>query len=205
MMVIEADQVIKRIAAQVPGTRSSSGNRGDHDLNPGMEPSPDLTEAAVLVPLVDRAEGLTTLFTQRTDHLLTHAGQISFPGGHMEEGDISPQETALRETEEEVGLHRRHVEIIGRLDEYVTRTGFSITPVVGIITPPFDIVPDAHEVDEVFEVPLAFLMDPANHERHSREVSGLQREFYAMPYKDYYIWGATAGMLINLYEVLSDR
>ncbi|NQU60797.1 MAG: CoA pyrophosphatase [Rhodospirillales bacterium] len=200
-MTLSPQQVIDRIEAQTPGVRSSP-NRGDHDLNPGMKTSPDLTEAAVLVALVNRAAGITVLFTQRTDHLLTHAGQISFPGGHMETGDGSPQETALRETEEEVGLHRRHVEIIGRLDEYVTRTGFSITPVVGIVTPPFDISPDAHEVEEVFEVPLAFLLDPANHERHSREFEGRKREFYAMPYMDYYIWGATAGMLINLYEVL---
>lgn len=178
--------------------------RGDHDLNPGMEPGAALTPAAVLVPLVARPGGLTVMFTQRTDHLLHHAGQISFPGGHMEPGDGTPRETALRETEEEVGLDRRHVEIIGRLDRYVTRTGFSITPVVALVTPPFETNPDPEEVDEVFEVPLSFLLDPANHQRHSREFEGRTREFHAMPFGDYYIWGATAGMLINLYEVLRD-
>ena len=176
--------------------------RGDHDLNPGMEPAQTLTPAAVLVPLVAHPDGLTAMFTQRTDHLLHHAGQISFPGGHMDPGDDTPEETALRETEEEVGLDRRHVEIVGRLDQYVTRTGFSISPVVALVTPPFEINPDPEEVDEVFEVPLSFLLDPANHQRHSREFEGRTREFHAMPFGDYYIWGATAGMLINLYEVL---
>ncbi len=176
--------------------------RGDHDLNPGMAVAPDLTPAAVLVGLVERPGGLTVLFTQRTDHLLHHAGQISFPGGHTDPGDATPEETALRETEEEIGLHRRHVETISRLDRYVTRTGFSITPVVALIKPPFDLTLDPHEVEEVFEVPLDFLLDPANHQRHSREIRGQIREFHAMPYEEYYIWGATAGMLINLYEVL---
>lgn len=178
--------------------------RGDHDLNPGMEPGDALTPAAVLVPLVAHPEGLTIMFTQRTDHLAHHAGQISFPGGHMDPGDGTAQETALRETEEEVGLDRRHVEIVGRLDEYVTRTGFSITPVVALVTPPFETNPDPEEVDEVFEVPLSFLLDPANHQRHSREFEGRTREFHAMPFGDYYIWGATAGMLMNLYEVLRE-
>lgn len=178
---------------------------GDHHLNPGMNPGADLTPAAVLVPLVDRPDSLTVMFTQRTDHLLHHAGQISFPGGHMEPKDATPEETALRETEEETGLDRRHVEIVGHLNVYITRTGFSVTPVVALVTPPFEINPDPDEVEEVFEVPLAFLLDPANHQRHSREFEGRTREFFAMPYKDYYIWGATAGMLINLYEVLRDK
>jgi 8-oxo-dGTP pyrophosphatase MutT (NUDIX family) len=179
--------------------------RGDHTLNSGMEPFRPLRPAAVLVPLVDRPEGLTVLLTRRTTHLAHHAGQVSFPGGHIEPDDGGPMDTALRETEEEVGLDRRHVEVIGHLDTYVTRTGFVVTPVVGIVHPPFATTPDPHEVDEVFEVPLAFLMDPANHQKCSAEFEGTTRHFYAMPYDRHFIWGATAGMLINLYEVLSEQ
>ena len=182
------------------GVRSSS--RGDHDLNPGMTPLSELREAAVLVPLVERNEGLTMMLTQRTDHLDNHPGQISFPGGHIEPEDGTPEEAALREAEEEVGLDRKHVRIIGRLDQYITRTGFSVTPVVGFIHPDYTLSPDEFEVAEVFEVPLAFLLDAANHRRDSRVYKGLKREFYAMPYEDYYIWGATAGMIRNLYDVL---
>lgn len=179
--------------------------RGDHTLNAGMEPFRPLRPAAVLVPLVDRPGGLTVLLTRRTAHLAHHAGQVSFPGGHIEPDDGGPVDTALRETEEEVGLDRRHVEVIGHLDTYVTRTGFVVTPVVGIVHPPFSTTPDPHEVDEVFEVPLAFLMDPANHQKCSAEFEGTTRHFYAMPYGRHFIWGATAGMLINLYEVLSEQ
>ncbi len=179
--------------------------RGDHDLNVGMEPHRPLKQAAVLVPLVDRDEALTVLFTQRTAHLAHHAGQVSFPGGHIEEDDGGPTETALRETAEEIGLDRRHVEVVGRLDTYVTRTGFVVTPVVGFVHPPFTVVPDAEEVAEVFEVPLAFLMDPANHHRCSAEFEGVTRHFYAIPYGRHFIWGATAGMLINLYEILRQQ
>jgi len=198
-MTLTPEQIIERLDRQ-PGDLPPI--RGDHDLNPGMTPARTLTPAAVLVGLVKRPEGLAVLLTQRTDHLHHHPGQISFPGGHKDPGDDSPEETALREAEEEVGLSRRHVEPIGRLGEYVTRTGFSVTPVVAFIEPPFDIIPDPFEVEEVFEVPLAFLLDPANHQRHSREFEGHMREFHAMSFRDYYIWGATAGMLINLYEVL---
>ena len=192
-------QVMERFRRPKP---EECGPRGDHDLNPGMRPDASLTPAAVLVPLVNRAEGLTAMFTRRTGHLLHHAGQISFPGGHMDPGDKTPEETALRETEEETGLDRRHVDIIGRLSQYVTRTGFSITPVVALVEPPFELNPDPNEVEEVFEVPLAFLLDPGNHQRHSREFEGRSREFYAMPYEGYFIWGATAGMLMDLYEAL---
>lgn len=182
--------------------REPDATRGDHDLNPGMGILDDLTPAAVLIPLVEREKQVMTLFTQRTSHLKHHAGQISFPGGHSDPEDRSAEDTALRETEEEVGLHRRHIRVIGRLDPYITRTGFSVIPVVGLVTPPFDIEPDPHEVEDVFEVPLAFLMDPANHQRHKREVNGTRRDFYAMPYHDRFIWGATAGMIKNLYDVL---
>lgn len=176
--------------------------RGDHDLNPGFFPPDRLREAAVLVPLIEREEGLTILFTQRTAHLSAHAGQISFPGGRREPLDRSAEDTALRETEEEVGIPRTLIETCGRLDTYVTRTGFQVTPVVGLVRPPLALTPDPTEVAEVFEVPLSFILDPDNPQRHSRDVSGKPRFFYVFPYGQRYIWGATAGMLVNLRDVL---
>ncbi len=203
---LTADALIRRFAAldgRAPGARSPAmALKGDHDLNPGMGIRADLRPAAVLVPIVLRESNLTVLFTRRTDTLAHHAGQISFPGGHVEPDDAEPAAAALREMEEEVGLARHRVRVIGRLDRYVTRTGFDVTPVVGLVTPPFAVAPDPTEVAEVFEVPLAFLLNPANHRRMSRDVDGLARHFYAMPYGDYFIWGATAGMLMNLYEFL---
>ncbi len=187
--------------------RSSAGvrERGDHDLNPDLRPEGPLTAAAVLVPLVDRAEGMTVLLTQRTEHLNDHAGQVSFPGGRVEEDDADVAAAALRETEEETGIPRARVEIVGFLDDYVTRTGFLVSPVVGIVAPPFPIEPDPFEVADVFEVPLDFVLDPANHQQQSRIWAGAERHFYVLPYENRYIWGATAGMLINLYEVLRRR
>jgi 8-oxo-dGTP pyrophosphatase MutT (NUDIX family) len=163
-----------------------------------------VTAAAVLVPIVAHAAGLTVLFTQRTAHLKAHSGQVSFPGGRAEPHDASPEETALRETEEEIGLARGRVEVIARLPEYFTRTGFRVTPVVGLVLPPFELSPDPSEVESVFEVPLAFLLDPRNHRRQTREYQGRTVGFYEMPYGDRYIWGATAGMIVNLYRVLAD-
>lgn len=174
---------------------------GDHSLNEGLSPLLPLKPAAVLVPLVERGE-TTVLFTRRTAHLAHHAGQISFPGGHTEPHDACPKATALRETEEEIGLPRQHVEVIGHLDVYVTRTGFVVIPVVGMLTPPFDLEPDPHEVAEVFEVPLQFLMDGCNYHRCSATFEGVIRHFHAIPYGDYYIWGATAGMLKNFRNIL---
>jgi 8-oxo-dGTP pyrophosphatase MutT (NUDIX family) len=195
---VNRDDVLARLAAAPPpGLR-----RGDHDLNPDLLPDRPLTRAAVLVPLVERPEGLTVLLTRRTDHLQDHAGQISFPGGRVEPGDADALATALREAEEEVGLARALVTPIGRLDTYVTRTGFEVTPVVGLVAPPTALTPDPFEVAEVFEVPLGFVLDPANHEQHSRIVNGIERRYYVLSYEGRYIWGATAGMLINLYEVL---
>jgi 8-oxo-dGTP pyrophosphatase MutT (NUDIX family) len=158
----------------------------------------------VLIPVVQRPAGLTMLLTQRTDHLSDHAGQVSFPGGRAEEQDSSPIETALRETEEEIGLHRRHVEIVGVLPDYLTGTGYRITPVVALVTPPFELAADPNEVAEIFEVPLSFLMDGANHQRMSIDLpeGAGQRSFYAMPYQRFFIWGATAGMLRNLFHFL---
>lgn len=161
-----------------------------------------LTPAAVLFPIVVRDAGHTVMLTQRTAHLRDHAGQISFPGGRVEADDLSPTHTALRETEEEVGLSRERVEILGFLPEYCTGTGFRVTPVVGLVHPPFDLQPDPFEVAEVFEVPLAFLLDPANHQRHEMHYRGALRQYFAMPYGDYFIWGATAGMIRSLSQRL---
>jgi 8-oxo-dGTP pyrophosphatase MutT (NUDIX family) len=161
--------------------------------------------AAVLVPLVQRASGLTVLLTQRTAHLYDHAGQISFPGGRVDEGDTTAIDTALRETQEEIGLGPHAVEVIGQLPDYVVATGYQVTPLVGLIERDFTLHLDEFEVAEVFEVPLSFLMDPANHERRIVAVGGLSRTFYAMPYhgrRRYFIWGATAAMLRNLYHFL---
>lgn len=166
------------------------------------EPAQALTPAAVLIPLVQRETGLTVLLTQRTAHLRDHAGQISFPGGRCEESDVTPQAAALREAQEEVGLDPAQVEIIGELPEYSTATGFTITPVVGLVTPPLNLKLDDFEVAEVFEVPFDFLMDPANHQHHAVEFQGALREYYAMPWEGYFIWGATAGMLVTLQRFL---
>ncbi len=166
----------------------------------GREPVP----AAVLVPLVVREAGLQLLLTMRTAHLHDHAGQISFPGGRVDPDDDDAIATALRETEEEIGLARRHIEVIGSLPDYQTGTGFRVTPVVALVHPPFELVADTFEVAEIFEVPLAFLMDGANHQRRSAEFPNRpgRRSFYAMPWQHYFIWGATAAMLRNLYHFL---
>jgi 8-oxo-dGTP pyrophosphatase MutT (NUDIX family) len=157
-----------------------------------------LTRAAVLVPIVAHAGGLTVLFTQRTTHLKAHSGQVSFPGGRAEPHDPTPEFTALRETEEEIGLSADAVEVLARLPEYCTRTGYCVTPVVGLLTPPLALSPDPREVAEVFEVPLSFLLDARNHRRETREFQGRSVGFYSIPYADRYIWGATAGMLLTL-------
>lgn len=199
----------RRLAHAVAAQRASdpatvAAMRGDHSLVPGgAPPAAALTPAAVLVPLVVRPEGLSVLLTQRTQHLAAHAGQISFPGGRQETSDRDSVEAALRETEEEVGLPRDHVEVIGRLDTYITSTGFEVTPVVGLVRAPYPVKLDPFEVAEVFEVPLSFILDSTNHQRHSREIRGRRRTFYVLPYRQRYIWGATAGMLVNLAEVLA--
>ena len=176
---MDRNYVIERLRTRITPIESRpADSRGDHDLNPGMAP-PDqkLTQAAVLVPLVDRPDGLTVLLTQRTDHLRDHAGQVSFPGGRVEPEDPSHEAAALREAEEEVGLPSDRVDLIGRLDLYVTRTGYEVVPIVGIVNPPFPVKPDPFEVAEVFEVPLRFLADPGNHQKHSRYYKGARRSF----------------------------
>jgi 8-oxo-dGTP pyrophosphatase MutT (NUDIX family) len=198
--VFTRSRILERLqAAPVPGTR-----RGDQDLNPDMEPKRPLTRAAVLVPLVDRQEGLTVLLTKRTDHLHDHAGQISFPGGRIDAADADAVAAALREAEEEVGLPRERVEVIGRLDTYITRTGFEVTPVIGFVDPPNVFAPDPFEVAEVFEVPLSFIAAPGSAQRHSRQFQGQTRYFYVFPWQSYFIWGATAGMLVNLADILRE-
>jgi 8-oxo-dGTP pyrophosphatase MutT (NUDIX family) len=188
-------------AAEAAALRQAT--RGDHDLNPGMTPpSTALRPAAVLVPLVDHPDGMSVLLTQRTAHLSAHAGQIAFPGGRLEPEDPDAVAAALRETEEEIGLPREHVTLIGRLDTYVTGTGFEITPVVGIVSTPFTLTVDPFEVADVFEVPLPFVLDPSNHRRTERIFEERRRVFFVLPYRDRNIWGATAGMLVNLAEVL---
>lgn len=168
----------------------------------GSLESMEFRPAAVLVPVIARDPGMTVLLTKRTDHLHHHPGQISFPGGRVEETDVSAVMTALRETEEEIGLDPDRVELLGELPEYFTGTGFRVTPVVGLVHPPFELDLDTFEVAEAFEVPLAFLLDTANHKRHSMHYRGRMREYWAMPWKDYYIWGATAGMLVSLQRLL---
>jgi 8-oxo-dGTP pyrophosphatase MutT (NUDIX family) len=174
----------------------------DFDLNPDAhndwQPPPSTRQAAVLVPIIARP-ALTVLFTQRPQHLTVHAGQISFPGGKSEPHDASLQETAFREAKEEVGLIRDHIEPLGYLDAYLTGTGFSIAPLVALIDPSFQPRPDANEVEEVFEVPLDFLMQSENHQKHTRQINGRTRSFYAMPYQQRFIWGATAGILKNMH------
>lgn len=165
-------------------------------------PPIELRPAAVLVPVVVRPDALAVLLTRRTDHLHHHPGQISFPGGRVEEADVSPVMTALRETEEEIGLDPDRVELLGELPEYFTGTGFRVTPVVGLVHPPFELKLDSFEVAEAFEVPLSHFLNPANHQRHSMEYQGRIRQYYAMPYGDYFIWGATAGILVSLYRFL---
>jgi 8-oxo-dGTP pyrophosphatase MutT (NUDIX family) len=180
--------------------------RGDFDLNPkwreSLSEERTLKPAAVLIPIIERGQGLRVLFTRRADHLARHAGQVSFPGGRLHGDDDDEVAAALRETEEEVGLDRSFVTVLGELDRYETGTGFAIHPFVGIVRDGFQLKIDKSEVAEAFEVPLTFLMDPANHEPRTATWQGRERRFYGMTYDGHYIWGATAGILINLYERL---
>jgi 8-oxo-dGTP pyrophosphatase MutT (NUDIX family) len=161
------------------------------------------TAAAVLIPVIAHPQALTVLFTQRTPHLRSHSGQVSFPGGRAEPGDASAEFTALRETEEEIGLSRSAVEVLGRLPDYRTRTGYRVTPVVGLLTPPVAFAPDPNEVASIFEVPLEFLLDERNRQRRTREFQGQQVGYYVFEYQEKVIWGATAGMLVNLHRMLA--
>jgi len=181
--------------------------RSDFDLRPDGTRGRGVTTrrlkpAAVLVPIVNRPAGPTVLLTRRTEHLKKHAGQISFPGGGVEAQDPHHVATALRETEEEIGLNPRHVTLLGRLSMYETSTAYGVTPIVGWVEPPFELIVDDFEVAEVFETPLAFILDRRNHKKETAVRDGVRRSFYVMPYEGRRIWGATAGMLVNLADML---
>ena len=177
---------------------------GDHRLAAMLAPEDGRLHrpAAVLVPVIAHPIEASVLLTHRAQHLKDHAGQIAFPGGKIDEHDASPIDAALREAEEEIGLDRSFVEPLGFLDPYLSSTGYRILPVIALVKPGFLLTPDAREVESVFETPLGFLMDPARHEEHSREWRGAERRYFAMPYKEHYIWGVTAGILRTLYERL---
>lgn len=201
------DLIREKLRGTLPVGPEDGAMNGDFALNPEDNFFADIGSfrpAAVLVPIITRPEEMTVLLTRRPDYMNKHAGQIAFPGGGMDEADKSPVAAALREAEEEVGLDPATVEIVGRLDPYRTGTGYQIVPIVGFITPDFEPQRCEIEVAEIFEVPFSFLMDPVNHQRHQGEWRGKKREYYAVPYEDYYIWGATAGMLVNLSKRLAD-
>jgi 8-oxo-dGTP pyrophosphatase MutT (NUDIX family) len=178
-------------------------HHGDHRLSESLPEELLLgaRPAAVLAPVVAREGEATLLLTQRAASLRDHSGQIAFPGGKIEPGE-SPLDAALREVEEEIGLSRDAIEILGCLDPYQTSTGFRVFPLIGLVRPPFTLTVNHNEVHDVFETPLSFLMNAANHQRHKRMWQGQERQFYAMPFGNRYIWGATAGMIRNLYERL---
>jgi 8-oxo-dGTP pyrophosphatase MutT (NUDIX family) len=218
MTLVQADEVARpgqdffdrarqRLTLDVPAALSdlsAPARRGDLDLDPATWERAGVKatrQAAVLIPVVDRAE-LTVILTVRTPDLTSHAGQIAFPGGKIDPHDASPVAAALREANEEIGLVPARVEPLGYLDLYLTFSGFRILPTVARVDPHFTMTLNRHEVVEAFEVPLAFLMAPENHQRHSRDWKGIIRQYYAMPYEDRYIWGVTAGILRNLYERL---
>jgi 8-oxo-dGTP pyrophosphatase MutT (NUDIX family) len=180
--------------------------RSDYDVKPVGRSGRGVVRsrpAAVLVPIVARPEGLSVILIQRPETMAAHPGQVSFPGGKVDAGDPSPVETALREAEEEIGLGRAHVEVLGFLDSYQVGSGFRVVPVVGLVTRPFTLDVHSREVADVFEVPLTFLMDSSNHQKNSREMRGETQWFYAMPYEGRYIWGATANIIRNLFERLT--
>lgn len=178
---------------------------GDHRWNPGLRDMvvrEGLRDAAVLVPVVDHGPEATVILTQRNANLRSHSGQVAFPGGRIDAGDASAEAAALRETMEEIGLPGERVEVIGRLPDYVTGSGYRIAPVLSVVKPGFRLHLNPDEVDAAFEVPLSFLMDPANHHRQSRTLNHVQRYFYEMPFGERYIWGVTAGIIRTLYERL---
>lgn len=178
---------------------------GDHRLNPDMRDMvvrEGLRDAAVLIPVVDRREGASVILTKRTEKLRSHSGQVAFPGGRIDPTDPTPEYAALRETEEEIGLAPAYIEVVGRMPDYVSGSGFRIAPILSVVRPDFRLSINPDEVDDAFEVPLSFLMNPANHNRDSRVWLEKERYFYTMPFGERYIWGVTAGIIRTLYERL---
>jgi 8-oxo-dGTP pyrophosphatase MutT (NUDIX family) len=198
-----AEEVRERARRLLFSRPPAAHRRSDDDLNPDMTPMKELPRpAAVLIPIIAHEPEATVLLTLRKENMASHAGQVAFPGGKIDSEDEDEVAAALRETEEETGLAPSFVEPIGFLDAYLTRTNYRVVPVVAIVMPGFHLRPAADEVAAVFEVPLRFLMSPENHLIHSREWQGRARQFYAMPFGERYIWGATAGMLKSLYDRL---
>lgn len=202
--ILKAEQMLR---ARIPLGASGDKYKWPGDLaiddDSGLaDEDAEIKDAAVLVPLIDHAEGIKVLLTQRVQHLKNHGGQISFPGGRVDARDRTPIEAALRESREEIGLKPELVDVLGTLSPYQTVTGFLVTPVIGVISADFKALPAPSEVDHIFEVPLAFLLDSANHRRERIEFRGRTRNYYAIPYGDHYIWGATAAMLINFRQAL---
>lgn len=178
---------------------------GDHTLNPGLREllaQPQLRDAAVLIPVVDYGDDTRMILTKRAEKLRSHSGQISFPGGRIDATDPTPEFAAMREAEEEIGLTPDYVDVVGRMPDYVSGSGFRIAPILAVVRPGFSLTINEDEVDDAFEVPLGFLMDPANHNRESRVWQNRERFFYTMPFGERYIWGITAGIIRNVYERL---
>ncbi|TIO07001.1 CoA pyrophosphatase [Mesorhizobium sp.] len=197
-----AEDFRARVAAQ---PLAHAADDGDHRFNPGhprLKPAKALRDAAVLIPVVDHGRDATVLLTKRAEKLRNHSGQVAFPGGTIDPTDPSPEAAALRETFEEIGLGQDRIEIIGRMPDYASGSGYRIAPVLGIVRPGFSLALNSDEVDAAFEVPLRFLMDPANHGRDSRMWNDLEWVFYEMPYGGQRIWGVTAGIIRTLYERL---
>lgn len=192
-------EIVSRLATSPPIEELLTSDDLERQHEISQQPS---KPAAVLLLVVNHPGDPTVVFTQRTAHLADHAGQISFPGGRCDEGDCDPEHTALREAEEEVGIPRDRIEILGRLPQYRTSTGYAVTPVVGWAEPHLIYRPDPHEVADVFEVPLAFLLDSGNHRYESAFYKGRMRKYWAMPYGERFIWGATAGMLVTFHRIL---
>jgi 8-oxo-dGTP pyrophosphatase MutT (NUDIX family) len=197
---IDRETIVARLA-QLPPLESLM-TADDLERQKAIASNP-MNPAAVLVLVIAHPEAPSIVFTQRTRHLADHAGQISFPGGRRHDDDTTPERTALRESEEEIGLDPSRVQILGHLPEYHTSTGYNVTPIVGWVEPPVAFRPDPSEVDEVFEVPLAFLLDTRNHRYESAFFKGRIRKYWAMPYGRRFIWGATAGMLVTLQRILA--